>query len=101
MEGRKEPLLGLFKVYGRLNGGTVDVLIDNGSTCDFISSTLVSKMKLKTSTIDTTTVKMPNGTIETQDKIFYRVPLEIGPYFGKLDLSLLPLQGYDIILGQP
>jgi hypothetical protein len=31
----------------------------------------------------------------------FRVPLEIGSYFGKIDFSLLPLDGYDIILGQP
>lgn len=101
MEGRKKPLLGLFKVYGLINNEPITVLIDNGSTDDFISSNLASKLRLKTSKVDPITVKMANGSLETQNLATYRVPLKIGPYFGRLDFTLLPLHGYDIILGQP
>lgn len=101
MEGRKKTLLGLFKVYGLIHDEPITVLIDNGSTDDFISSTLASKLKLKTSKVDPITVKMANGNLETQDQATYRVPLEIGPYYGRVDFTLLPLDGYDVILGQP
>lgn len=101
MDGRKKPLMGLFKVHGRVNNETAVILIDNGSTSDFISTAFASRLNLKTSNIDPVTVKMPNGSYETQDKAAYRVPLEIGAYAQRVDLSLLPLEGYDIILGQP
>ena len=101
MDDRKKPHLGLFKVQGRLKDENITILIDNGSTGNFISASLATKLKLKTTTVDPIIVNMANGSTETQDKATYRVPLEIGPYCGKVDFSLLSLPEYDIILGQP
>mgnify|MGYP006280086663 CR=1 FL=1 len=102
LEARKKPLLGLFKVQGRLHGQPATILIDNGSTGNFISSSFVQEHNIKTSlSPDPQVVRMADGSTSTQDRNAYRVPMEMGTYGAKIDFNILSLEGYDAILGQP
>lgn len=98
---RTKPLLGLFKVEGRLNNQPAIILIDNGSTGNFLSSSFAATHNIKTSASTPQVVKMADGSIATQDRVAYRVSTEMGPFCAKTDFELLPLDGYDAILGQP
>lgn len=101
LEQRTKPLLGLFKVHGRINNKPAVLLIDNGSTGNFLSSSYASEHSIKTSSSPPQVVKMADGSLSTQDRVAYRVSTEMGPFCAKTDFELLPLDGYDAILGQP
>lgn len=98
---RKKPLLGLFKVHGQVNGQPAIILIDNGSTGNFISADFVSNHGMKTTTTPGQPVKMADGTLVDQDKRAFRVSISMGIHSEKTDFDVLPLEGYDVILGQP
>ena len=101
LEGRKKPLLGLFKVQGTIDGHPAIILIDNGSTNNFLSASFAAEHRVKTMTSPSQTVKMANGTLVTQDKKASRVSLAMGIHSETTDFDILPLDGYDAILGQP
>lgn len=92
---------GLFKVHGRVNDTPAVILLDNGSTGNFVSTDYAARLALKTTTKSTVTVKMANGSTTAQDRHAFKVPVEVGAYAARLDLALLPLDGYDVILGTP
>lgn len=76
-------------------------MIDSGSTSDFVSSSFVAKHHLSTSPLDHSfNVFVADGRqLVCQDKITYR--MTIGPILETISLPVIPLEGYDIVFGQP
>lgn len=102
VDGAAKHNLGLFKVQGFINRQPAIILIDNGSTGNFLSATFAHQHHVKTSpSPEPQVVKMADGSSSTQDQSAYRVPVEMGIYGAQVDFHLLSLVGYDAILGQP
>ena len=74
------------------------ILIDSGSTHDFLDVALWKVLQLPISTQDCFEVKVANGTVLKIEKVCLDVQLKIqGTSFG-VDLNVLPLGGRDVVL---
>ena len=90
----------LLKFSGFLSGIPVTVLVDGGSTNNFVSAQLVSKHNLKTSSISEYGVRLADGSRSACVSMLRKAPLKIGRYRDRLCLSVIPLEGCDIVLGK-
>jgi hypothetical protein len=89
---------------GKLNDVDVKILIDSGSSGDFVNEKLIMKNNnlYNISKILNKDVRMADGSICETNKILSSVVLSIGDeYNEKLDLTSLCLYDYDVILGMP
>jgi hypothetical protein len=80
------------------------MLIDSGSSGDFISTSFVNKHNIQTIDNDTNhknIILLADGTKCFSDKIVNSVDIKIGSYSDKNSFSLLGLNQYDAILGMP
>ena len=83
-------------------GATAKVLLDCGSTTNFISKRFVLKNHLTYSRINNSqVVKMPNGTIENTNKLVSSLRIHLNDRSLCEQLLVLPLESFDIILGIP
>ncbi|GKC58609.1 ty3-gypsy retrotransposon protein, partial [Tanacetum coccineum] len=87
------------QLWGTLGTGPVHILIDNGSTLNFIQPGMVERMKLPV--MDTKRFKVYIGSGETLlcENICGQVSLEMQGLCMKVDLYVLPMKGSDIVLG--
>ena len=97
----RKPTLDLFKINGRVIDQPAVILIDNGSTGNFLSTTFAATHGVKTLEAPSQLVNMADGTQKTQNRRAFRLPLDLGNHHEKVDFDLLPLATYDAILGQP
>ena len=80
----------------------VTILIDSGATDNFISSQFVASANYITSKRNTLyQVKLADGTHSQSSHEVREAKLTLGTHTESLTLSVLPLAGYDIILGKP
>jgi hypothetical protein len=108
----------LIRLKGKINGVDALMLLDSGSSADFINTTFVQKHAIATTHNDNncnnnnnnsniinnnnTTVELANGSIHTSDKIVSLIDVEIGSsYKDKITFTVFPLSKYDAILGMP
>lgn len=78
------------------------ILIDSGSSGNFISSSFIEKHKIKTvKTREQYKVTLADGSVQPSRRKIHSAPLSIEEYNSKEDLIVLPLSGYDSILGMP
>ena len=83
-------------------GAKAKVLIDCGSTTDFISKRFVHKNNIPTVNTDQCqVVKLADGSKQLTCKIVEQFPLFISSRSMKANLLVLPIENYDIILGMP
>ncbi|CAA0841262.1 Unknown protein, partial [Striga hermonthica] len=87
------------KLPAWLKDRRVTVLVDNGSSHNFINATLSHKLKLPTSTIDPFEVRVANGERLRCSEMYRGVPIEFQGVTVKADLFALPLVGPDVVLG--
>ena len=83
-------------------GATIKVLLDCGSTTNFISSRLVQKYRLPSTNIARVqVVKLADGSIHNTCKIVNTLQLYIKNNTINENLLILPIDSFDVILGMP
>ena len=98
-----DGLSDLLRVHGRVNGHKALILLDSGSTHDFVSEDFVRRHHLETQTGDDVfTVTLADGTTNTRPHVSTK-PLHLTlPDLGEEQtFSVFPLSRYDVILGKP
>lgn len=97
MEGT--PALQTFRLLGSLRHHQVVILVDDGSTHNFIQSRVANFLALPITPTSALRVMVGNGHTLDCDTISFQVPLSIKGHDFRLDLYHLPLCGGDIVLG--
>lgn len=77
----------------------VIILIDNGSSRNFINQTLANKLHLKATQVEPFKVKVASGEGLRCDITYKDIPIKVQGLTIRADLYALPLVGLDIILG--
>ncbi|CAA0843096.1 Unknown protein, partial [Striga hermonthica] len=75
------------------------VLVDNGSSHNFINADLSQKLKLPTKRFEPFEVQVANGERLTCSEAYRAVPIKFQGVVIKADLYALPLVGPDVVLG--
>ncbi|CAA0817157.1 Eukaryotic aspartyl protease family protein, partial [Striga hermonthica] len=97
MAGIKGPRT--MKLPAWLKDRWVTVLVDNGSSYNFINATLSHKLKLPTSTIEPFEVRVANGKRLRCSEMYRGVPIKFQGVTVKANLYALSLVGPDVVLG--
>jgi len=87
------------KLAGKLNGHPVVLLIDGGSTNNFIQVQLASHLGLTIQPSQYLRITFGNGEYMTCAGLCSQVPLHVDQSTFLVNLLLLPIYGADIILG--
>ena len=93
----------LLRFKGSLSGQDALVLIDCGSTHDFVSSSFVERSNLETQTTNKNfSVTLADGRICSQPHtVTAPVTLELNDFHSTQAFTGFPLDKYDVILGKP
>ncbi|XP_042452681.1 uncharacterized protein LOC122037297 [Zingiber officinale] len=86
------------KVKGFIKKQPVMILIDSGSTNNFLDSTLASRLKQKIEQASTFDVKVADGRSLTSPEKCNSIKILLPNYELITDLFLLPLDGCDVVL---
>jgi predicted aspartyl protease len=86
-------------VSGWLHGKKLHILIDSGSTHNFINSKIAKKMGCRTISALTFHVEVANGERLSCNEIYQTIPMDIQGYAFATHLFQLDLQGSNIVLG--
>ncbi|CAA0840132.1 cysteine-rich RLK (RECEPTOR-like protein kinase) 8, partial [Striga hermonthica] len=87
------------RLSARVKDRRVMVLVDNGSSHNFINADLSQKLNLPTTKIETFEVRVANGERLQCTESFRKVPIKFQGVTIKADLYALPLIGPDVVLG--
>ncbi|CAA0819701.1 Unknown protein, partial [Striga hermonthica] len=87
------------KLPASVRGRSIEVLVDIGSSHNFISAILVDALKLLATKVDPFDVRVVNGEKLRCHKYYRDVPINLQGETIKADLYSLPLVGPDIVLG--
>ena len=92
----------LLVVNGKVNGHRATMLIDCGSTHDFISERFARKQKMKTKIVEEVLkVALADGSTSSRPLETIDARLAVGGYGDDRRLTVFPLDRYDVILGKP
>lgn len=89
------------KVFGGVAQHSVHVLVDGGSTLNFIQTQVARTLGLQHSSSPTLRVMVGNGDELTSAQVCKEVQIEIQGHSFVVDLYILNLSGPDIVLGTP
>lgn len=87
------------RISGLIDGRRLHILIDSGSTHNFVNSRVAKKLRCRPVTTSAFEVMVANGERLRCDEIFLAVPLEIQGYRFETSMYPLQLQGSDAVLG--
>ncbi|XP_038986462.1 uncharacterized protein LOC120111962 [Phoenix dactylifera] len=87
------------KLLAQVEKQPVTVLVDSGSSHNFISERVARLLRLPVTTTDGFTVRIADGGQLSCHEKHEEVPLEVQGFKFKIILFALPLQGLDIVLG--
>ena len=87
------------KVWGKINHQDMVILIDSGSTHNFLDEALWKLLKLPISTQYCFEVKMANGDVLKTKRACHEVQIRLQRTFFQMDLNVLPLGACDVVLG--
>lgn len=90
---------GTLKLQGAIQGKPVTILVDSGSTHNFISQNLVKQLHLKVSPCTPFKVTVANGDELNCETTVEPVSLTMSSEDFVADMHVIPLGGYDVILG--
>ncbi|KAJ0077796.1 hypothetical protein Patl1_36808 [Pistacia atlantica] len=82
----------------KVRDSQVKALLDTGATHNFVADRVVSKLGLALSK-SPTTVKAVNSSACGVTGIAYNVKVCVGCWTGKINLTAVPLDDFDVILG--
>lgn len=87
------------KVLGQINGHPVKILLDSGSSHNFVDSKLLKQWGWQAETTKAFEVMIADGGKVTSSGCCKAVELSVAGYHCLTDLYSLPLGGCDVILG--
>lgn len=87
------------KIPGKIHGKEILVLIDGGSTNNFIQSRWATHLNLHVGPSTHIRVTVGNGDVLHCSGESLQVPLQLGDFIFPVDLLLLPIFGADVVLG--
>ncbi|KAJ1430288.1 Aspartic peptidase domain superfamily [Sesbania bispinosa] len=87
------------KFQGLINGMTVQMLLDGGSSDNFLQPRLAHCLKLPMEPIQNVQVVVGNGAALTVKGWIRELEVQIQGHFLKLPVYLLPVSGADLVLG--
>jgi hypothetical protein len=94
----------LIKFQGYVAGQPASVLIDSGASGNFVSSSFVDRHQQhlpQKQSMGAETITLADGSQQPTQGMVPSVLLTIASYSNRVDLTSLPLAGYDVILGMP
>ncbi|GAU26773.1 hypothetical protein TSUD_317710 [Trifolium subterraneum] len=89
------------RIIGQIANHPVTILIDGGSTHNFIQTRVAKFLNLNTSPVNTLKVMVGNGHLLECHHLCNDVALTLQSHPFTVDFYVLPLSGADIILGAP
>ena len=89
----------MMRVIGMIHGRKLHILIDSGSTHNFVSLRFAKRMNCCKAPALVFQVMVANRERLRCDEIYLVVPLEIQGYKFKTNMYPLDLQGFDVVLG--
>lgn len=87
------------RLKGLIRGMVVEVLVDGGSSHNFIHPDVVKKLKLEVETVAAFKVYVGNGESLQCSQFCRSVPIELQQQTFGIDLYILPIHGPDVVLG--
>ncbi|MCO5601545.1 hypothetical protein L7F22_055668 [Adiantum nelumboides] len=92
----------VLSLLGFVGNHPLNVLVDNGCSTNFVSTMLVSKLRLPTQqSVEAFQVELADGSYLQCNEKVQQLKFQIQDYKDQLGFSVLPLSHYDMILGQP
>jgi hypothetical protein len=92
----------LLKFAARINGIEGTALVDCGATGDFVSQDFISQHRISSTPLDTkSTLLLADGTSRDITKRAPEMTVKFSGMESKVSPLIVPLQGYDAILGMP
>lgn len=90
----------LIRFRGRINGRDGELMLDSGSSSNFISPSFIRKHGLRTQELETEQrVRLADGREHTVRRGIMNAVVKWDGWSGTVTLLVLPLQQYDVILG--
>ena len=93
------PTLGTMRIRGKINGVSLVVLLDTGSTHNFIDAALVPSLHLLVNQSQTLEVKVANGAVVRTQGFCDQVSVCIQGEEFSFQFHVLPLGRCDVVLG--
>ena len=93
------PTSGTMRVMGRIKHKSFVVLIDSGSTDNFIDAALVSHLHMNIDTSQVLEVKVANGEVIKAQGVCKEVPVWLQGHEFVVQLHVLTMGGCDLVLG--
>ena len=94
------PTLGTIRVMmGRIKHRSFVILIDSGSTHNFIDAALVSQLNIHVDISQILEVKVANGDLIKTQGFYEKVPILLQGHELLVHLHVLPMGGCDLVLG--
>ena len=91
----------LIVLKGRIGQRQVKVLLDSGASHTYAAKHMVEALGLTTvPSSQPMTVRLANGAVENANRNVPSLKLWLGTYKTKRDLLVIPVEGYDVILGK-
>jgi len=84
---------------GTISGVPVLVLVDGGSSHNFIHPDVVEKLKIEVDTVPVFRVHVGNGESLQCSQLCRRIPLELQKQIFNIDMYVLPIHGPAVVLG--
>ena len=98
-QDKKQPQnKGLMYVEAQVNGLSAKAMIDTGATHNFISEEEARRLKLQTSK-EAGWLKAVNSTAKPSQEVARGVTMKIGPWEGKIDFTVAPMDDFKIVIG--
>ena len=91
------PTPGTMKVKGKINGSRLVILINIGSTHNFIDASLVNSLQLRVDVSKVLEVKVANGSIVKTQGFCSSVPVNVQGVEFCIQCQVLALRGCDAI----
>jgi len=91
----------LLTFYGIFNGVSVSILIDCGSSDDFVSENILPLLNILTDLVPERKLIYANGSSYICNRKTKQARIKIGDYYEDIVLNVANLPHYDIILGLP
>lgn len=89
----------MMRVSGAVNGHKIHILVDSGSTHNFIDTFTVKKLNCQVSSSPTMTVVVANGNIIQCNQVCAGLTWKMQGQQFQADLLVLPLEGCQMVLG--
>lgn len=96
------PSAALIRLRARIHSRPANVLVDSGANGNFISQAYVDQHNIPTQAMtNPQRVLLADGHPISADRLVLRSPFSVAHYNSYIDFAVLPINGYDAILGMP